>query len=219
MEEIQLEAIWKEFDRKIEEARILNWQAWAVNLETFTHLQTLKASNILGSLARFKVRALVLGVGWVLFLGFLVYANHWENPFFGISLCMIMAFTLIAIVTYLRQVMLIRGIDYSRSVVETQQRLSSLKASTIRSVRIGFLQMPFYCTWYWSLRWMKETNFWLIALPITLCFVWLSIWLYRNISLRNVDKKWFKILFGNKEWTSIVRAMNEIEEIENFKKR
>jgi hypothetical protein len=63
-----------------------------------------------------------------------------------------------------------------------------------------------------------DWGFWLIAVPIALLFAYASIWLYRNINYRNMDKKWFRILFGSSEWTSVIKATNFINEIDEFRK-
>ena len=62
------------------------------------------------------------------------------------------------------------------------------------------------------------TAFFLISLPITLFFVFVSIWLYKNINYKNADKKWLKILFSGKEWTSVIKAVKFMKEIEDFKR-
>jgi len=64
---------------------------------------------------------------------------------------------------------------------------------------------------------MKDLKFWLIAFPVTLLLALAAIWLYRNISLKNSHRKWFKILFNSREWTSVIKAMEFMKEIEAFK--
>lgn len=220
MEDINLENIWKAYDRKLEEARILNLQSWVVNMQTFEYLQTHKARTTLHSLGRFKVGAILIGVVWVAFLGLLVYGNAWRNVYFSCSLILLMLFSILAIAVYIKQILLIREVNYSESIMVTQQKLEELQFSTIRVVRILWLQMPLYTTWYWNRDWIMHDslNFGLIQLPITLFFVFLSIWLYRNISVKNAGKRWFRILLGNKEWGSVMEAIHYLKEIEEFKK-
>ena len=62
------------------------------------------------------------------------------------------------------------------------------------------------------------TAFFLISLPIALFFVFVSIWLYRNINYKNADKKWFKMIFSSKEWTSVIKAIKFMKDIEDFKR-
>jgi glucan phosphoethanolaminetransferase (alkaline phosphatase superfamily) len=219
MEDQELKDIWAAYDKKLEEARILNLQSWALNLKCFEELQTHKVRSKLSSLANFKWIAIVLGIVYVLFLGMLVYFVRWRNIYFSVSISMIVLITLIALVVYIKQIVIIKQINYSDSITDTQEKLSTLQSSTINIVRIAWLQLPFWSTWFWSSKWIlyDPMNFWLIAFPITLFFAGLAIWLYRNISIKNRDKKWFTILFGHPEWTSIRKAMEFMKEIEVFK--
>jgi len=219
MDDIELKNMWKAYDQKMEEAKILNLPSWAVTSKTFEYLKTHKAQSILKSLSTFKKWAVALGILWLLFLGILVYGTHFKNLYFTISVISIMLFTIIAIAVYIKHINLINQINYGESILDTQKKLTELQTSTIKMVRILWLQMPFYTTFYWNTKWMNsDIQFWLIAFPITLFFTVLSIWLYRNISLKNADKKWIKILLGDKEWTSIINAKRYLDEIEEYKK-
>ena len=121
---------------------------------------------------------------------------------------------------YIRHIILIRQISYSNSITETQKKISALQTSTINIGRVLWAQLPFHTTWFWSSRMIDYSTWktWLIPIPVTLLFVFAAIWLLRNISLKNADKKWFRILFGSTEWTSLIKAKNFLHEIEDFKK-
>ena len=45
MDDLELNTLWKEYDRKLEESRVLNLQTWAVNRQTFEWLQAHRAVN------------------------------------------------------------------------------------------------------------------------------------------------------------------------------
>jgi hypothetical protein len=218
MEDINLEQLWKEHNQELSHAKLLNLQSWAVNCKTFEYLQTHKAQSKLKSLAIFKGWAVFLGILWVLFLGVLVYGNHFTNIYFSTSVLMILLFSVFAIGAYIRQIVLINQINLSGNVVEVQEKLTQLKASTINTIRILWLQLPFYTTFFWNSKWMSgDIKFWLIAFPITVSFTLIAIWLCRNIAYRNAHKKWFRILLGNKEWGTLVKAIDYLKEIEAFK--
>ncbi|HMH20671.1 MAG TPA: hypothetical protein VK563_02790 [Puia sp.] len=221
MEDTELKEMWKEYEQKIEQAKVLNLQAWAVNLQTFEYLQAHKAKTKLSSLASFKTWMVVFGMLWVVALGMLIYGNQLRNLYFTVSVAMLLLFTLIANAVYIKHIILIRQMNYSESIVTMQEKLSELQASTIHIVRILWLQMPFYTTWFWNQQWVTQggKNFWLTAAPATLFFCWLSIWLYRNISYKNVNKKWFRMLFRGKDWDSVIKAIQYLDEIEEFKNR
>ena len=221
MEDIEIKNIWQSYDKKIEEARLLNLQSWALNLRCFETIQIQKAQSKLSFLSRFKIFAVALGIGWVLFLGVLVYGNNFENIYFGISVSIIMLFSIFAIAVYIKHIILIKQIDYSESITNTQKNLARLQLSTINSTRIVWMQLPFYTTWFWSSKWITDNgiNFWLIAFPVTLLFCLLAIFLYKNITIENMNKKWVTaLMMTGPEYKSVLKAKEFISEIEEFKK-
>lgn len=214
---MELKNLWNSTVQNIDEAKILNLQSWTLNRNTFENLQKFRAQSALKSLARIKKWAVVLGMIWVIFLGLLVYGNRFQNLYFTVSACMLIFFTIAAILVYSYHIILIKKINFCESVVEAQTAITKLQTSSLSIIRLLWLQMPFYTTFFWSTKWITSDYwFWLTAFPITLFCTLLSIWLFKNISLQNVNKKWFKVLL-NKEWTSLSSAEKYLNEIEEFK--
>lgn len=221
MNDTQLNDILEVYNHKIEEAKTLNLQSWVLNLQCFETLQKQKAKSKLKSLINFKIVAIVLGILWMLFLGDLFFHSlEMSRIFFLISCGAIMIFTIIAIAVYLYHIILIDKINNSENVVQTQESIARLQLSTINVTRILFLQTPFYCTFWWSVPMIKSSplSYWLISFPIALLLTFVAIWLYKNISIRNANKRWFGILFNSPEWTNLVKANIFLEEINSFKK-
>lgn len=212
MEETTLQHIWKAQDAKLDKAMKLN-------LFLLESVQKQKAESKLNSLAKLKLWAVVLGIIWSLFLGLLIYGNQLQNMYFTISTGMILLFTILAIAVYIKHVGMIRGLDYSMSITDTQKRLSELQRSTFNT-RFLFLQTPFYTTFFWSTGMINGSGiyFWLICIPITLLFTILSVWLYRNLTAENMHKKWVRALINSTpEHTSVIQAQHFLSEIEEFK--
>lgn len=221
MNDIQLQQLWAEYDTRLEQAKLLNMQAWALNLQSKEAIQMHKAKSKLNKLASYKKWVVALGVIWVLLLSFLVFNTiTWQGIFFNISAGAIAITTIIAIAFYIHHIVLIQKVDNSESIVTAQQTLALLQASTLRSIRIIWLQLPFYCTFYLSPALLQKagTPFIIIHTAITLLFIWAAVWLYRNINYTNRHKKWFKFLMGSIEWTSIIKAAQFLDEVEEFKK-
>ena len=221
MEEAQLNQLLASYNQQLEEAKVLNLQSWVLNYKCFETMQTQKAKSKLRNLVSFKIIAIVIGILWVSFLGYLLYYSlEMSKIFFVISAGAIILITSAAIFVYAYHIVLIIQINNSESVLKTQETIARLQLSTINIVRILFLQAPFYCTFWWSSKIIKESlpAFWLISVPVALLFTIGSLWLYKNISLKNMHKKWFKILFNSPEWTTLSKAAAFLEEIDNFKK-
>ena len=220
MDDNDLKNIWKMYEQKLEEARVLNLQSWALNIRCFETLQQQKMKSKLTRLALFKIMMLVLGVPWTFFLGFLfVNSLSWPKIFFALSTGAVFFIYLYVIFEYIRHLVLINQISNSESIVQTQLKLAELKSATLRITRILFLQAPFYTTFFYTPKWAAagDPGFWFIGVPVTLLFTAAAIWLYRNIAYKNAGKKWFRILFNSPEWSYVVQSMGFIQEIEAFK--
>ncbi len=220
MEDIELKNIWKSYERRLEEAQLLNLQSWALNMQCFEMLQRQKMKSKLGRLALVKTLMIAAGIVWVVMLGFLVlHSLQWHKIFFTLSVGAILLFNLYAIAAYIGHLVLIQQINNSEQIVDTQLKLARLQRSTLQIVRILFLQTPFYCTWFIRPADIIPGNwqFYCITLPIILVFVVLTAWLYRNISYRNIEKKWFRAMFRGAEWTYVAQSIDFVKEIEAFK--
>ncbi len=221
MNDTELKNLLESYNRQMEESKVLNLQSWVLNLQCFETLQKQKAKSKLKSLSNIKIAAVVLGIVWILFLAYVLYYSlEMQKVFFVISAVAILIVTLTAVVVYLYHIFLIRKINNSENVLQTQEAIARLQLSTLNITRILFLQAPFYCTFWWNMEMIKNSaySFWLISFPIALLFGCASAWLYKNISMKNAHKKWFKFLFNSLEWTSLIKANDFLDEIESFKK-
>ena len=133
---------------------------------------------------------------------------------------MIMLITIAAIAIYLKHIVLIKELDYSQSITDTQKKLAKLQASTFNN-RFILLQTPFYTTFFWSTEMIQAsvTKFCLIAVPITLLFTLLTLWVYKNLTPLKMHKKWVSYLLKNDpEQVPVMQAQKFLNEIEEFKK-
>ncbi len=213
MEDITLKDIWKAQDEKLEKTMKLN-------LYLLESLQKQKTESKLNRLARFKFWVAILGVLFCAFVGILIWGNWFSNPYFTVSMIMIFLFTAIAVVVYIKHYVLLKRINYSDSITNTQEKLAWLQISTINITRILLLQTPFYTTWFWTPGdAFQNDKFWMISLPATMLFVLITAWLYINISPKNMHKKWVsRFMNVGIEYKSVMQARNFLTELEEFKK-
>jgi len=212
MDNIEILNLWKQYDAKLE-------KTLSLNQKIIIELQQQKAKKALRPAKRIKLFAVIAGIIYVLVLAYLVYHSlSFEKIFFVGSLSISIVITTIAIATYIHQLVLINEIDNSEHVIYIQQRLAKLQASTLKIVGLLLLQLPFYSTWYINFEWINRSPnaFYFIHVPVVLLFALASIWLYKNINIKNKDKKWFRFLFSGPEWTSIIKSGQFLDEIESF---
>jgi hypothetical protein len=218
MENTEIISIWKSHDSKLEQTLVLNKSI----AEEITRK---KVKSALSSMTLIKLLAVVAGIVWVIFLD-LILTNLIVNAFDQVSLFFLVSasiqvlITKVAIGVYIHQLLLIHKTDISESITETQERLAKLKSSTLLVTRILLLQLPLWTTFYLHRAMLESGNAILLILQaiVTLSFCYLAIWLFMNIKYENKDKKWFRLLFSGAEWVPIIKSMELLKEVEEFKK-
>jgi hypothetical protein len=213
MEDTEIINLWKSYDKKLEENLLFNRK----NAEDITKM---KVQSFLASMKPLKIFTILVGFVWVGFVDILII-NLFPiaNPFFLISAVIQVLLTKLAIGIYLYQLILIHQADISEPILATQEKLSRLKSSTLWVARLLFLQLPVWTTFYWNESMLENGNVWLYTLQIivTASFTYLAIWLFFNIKYENRDKKWFRFIFNGKEWNPVIKSMELLSQIDEYR--
>lgn len=213
MENTDIINLWKSYDKKLEENLVLN-------KKNATDITQLKVQSLLKSMRPIKLFIIITGIVWVIFVDVLIINFfHIASPFLLISAVIHVLLTKLAIGIYLYQVILIYQVDISEPVLATQNKLASLKSSTLWVARLSFLQLPIWTIFYWNKSMLENGNFWLYAIQfiVTVSFVVISVWLFFNIKYENRDKKWFQFIISGIEWNPVIKSMELYREVEEFK--
>jgi hypothetical protein len=213
MENTDIINLWKSYDKKLEENLVLN-------KKNATDITQLKVQSLLKSMRPIKLFIIITGIVWVIFVDVLII-NFFQiaSPFLLISAVIHVLLTKLAIGIYLYQVILIYQVDISEPVLATQDKLASLKSSTLWVARLSFLQLPIWTIFYWNRSMLENGNFWLYAIQfiVTVSSVITSVWLFFNIKYENRDKKWFQLIISGIEWNPVIKSMELYHEVEEFK--
>ena len=208
----EFQQLWKAYDAKLEKSLQLN-------LRLLQEVQSQKAKSVLRSFIASRILGIVIGM---LYLALLVIAFWYvrTQPVMAVSFAVFIACTVIAIGMYMREIGVIRKISYGSNIVDTQQKLAGIKSSIIWTLRISWVQLPFWSTFFVSNELLRKggREFWMIETPITLLLAILAVVLYKNITIENAQKKkWVKGLIRGAGMKSLTRAMDFMKEIEDFK--
>jgi len=216
MNELELKKLWQATNEKLEKTLALN----SINQGEISQL---KVVHFISSMKPTKLFALITGIIWVGFgTTFLshkyLYAFSETNKYFLFSASIQVGLSAIALFVYLHQLITIYQIDITDTILKTQKKLARLKISTLWVTRILFLQLPVWTTFWWTDVMFREWNVvqWLITGSFTITFAFAAIWLFVNIRYENRDKKWFKLIFNGKEWTPLIKAMELLEQVEEY---
>lgn len=182
-------------------------------------LQHNKAKARIKSLLLSKILSIIFGVTFVWFI-VVTFLTFYPNLYFAVSGGCIILLTVITIVDYIRQIFIIADMNFDDSLVQTQQKLVFLQTSIVRSVRVSFLQLPFYTTFYITQGMVQSGGvpFWIFMSIFTGSFIAIALFLYKNICYKNINRKWVRTLLDGSGGKSLIKAMEFMNEIEEFKK-
>lgn len=217
MDELELKKLWQATNLKLEESLV-------INRNISDEITKMKIHNFLGSMKPIKIFTLLIGILWVGITGTVVvnlflFASANVNLFFLFSATIQIGLTAIALIIYIYQLIKIYEVDITDPILKTQKRLANLKTSTLWITRILILQLPVWTTFYWNSSMFENGNWllWIIQGIVTLSFGYVAIWLFINIRYENKNKKWFKFIFNGMEWTPLIKSMELLEQIEDYK--
>lgn len=217
MDELELKKLWKTTNSKLEESFVTHKN----NTEDISHE---KIHGMLVSMKPIKIYTLLLGILWVGIGGgalISLYLNSYReaNKFFLFSASIQVGLTAIALFVYLYQLITIYQVDITEPIIRTQEKLASLKTTTLWVTRILFLQLPVWTTFWWNETMLTDWGIlqWVVILFFTISFTAIAIWLFFNIKYENRNKKWFQLIFSSKEWTPLTKSMELLEQVKEYK--
>ena len=208
----EFQEIWKAYDVKLEKSLQLN-------LRLLQEVQSQKAKSVLRSFIALRILGIVIGLLYLLLLVFFFWYVR-TQPVMAVSFAVFIICTVIAIGEYIHEIGVIQGISYGDNIVDTQRKLAGIQSTIIRTLRISWVQLPFWATFFVSNELLRKggREFWMIEIPITLVLTILAVVLYKNITIENAQKKkWVKKMIRGTGMKSLTRAMDFLKEIENFK--
>jgi hypothetical protein len=139
--------------------------------------------------------------------------------FFVGSFSMILISTVLAVFLYVKDIFIIKQIDNSESVTITQRKLATLQFSIMKSVRILWLQLPFYTIWYLNYELIVHGSiiFWIVQIFSTGLTTWLALWLFKNMNYENLSNKRVRNFMHGYGFYSVIQSLDFVKEIDNFK--
>jgi hypothetical protein len=218
MNELELKTLWQTSNEKIEKNLFIS----QVNT---IEISRLKIVNLLNSMKPVKLVTLIIGIFWVGIGAFIlsnIYLNAYSeaNKYFLFSATIQVLLTAMALFIYIYQLIEINQIEIYEPVLKVQEKLARLRMATLWSAKILFLQLPVWTTFWWNETMFSNWNIlqWAMTAIITLLFTIIAIWLFFNIKIENKNKTWFKMIFNGKEWTPLLKSIELLDIINEYKK-
>ncbi|CAN5447997.1 hypothetical protein BH10BAC2_BH10BAC2_33430 [soil metagenome] len=219
MELNQMKSIWQSYDNKLEKSLKLNMRCLEM-------IQGQKVKSILAPLLWLRVFEILLHVIVVYWLAGFLY-KHFSEIYVAVSAAALLAFFTIALVNAVKQIVIIKQMDYSDDIVTIQSSLIMLQTHIVDYIRLTFLGMPMYLA-YPIIAFKALANFdivsklhggwWIGQVIFSIVLMPVCVWLYRQVSYKNIHKKWVKFIIEKSSGNSVAKAMQFIKELEALKK-
>lgn len=223
MELTEVKSIWQAYDRKLT-------TSFSLNLHVLDFIQTEKIKSKLNPLFRQRFVEILFHSAALILLSFF-FVSHFFQFRYSASAFMLMLFYLLAFVGCLKQLVLIRRVDYGGDIVSLQRSLVTLQTHRINFARLSVLSIPaclafpvvvtqvikdLHLTAFADFDILAKSNgnWWNAQLAATLVLIPLGIWVYNQVSYRNIDKNWVKNFIQVSSGTRIRKALEFAKELE-----
>ena len=169
----------------------------------------------------------------ILLLVVFIIQNITEIPY-ALSGFLLLAFYSILFSDAWKQMKIIKGLDYNADLVSLQSSLLRLQTHIVRYARLAVLLIPAllafpvvatkvikdYKVSMWSdfdiIR-QSNGNWWTAQIIATIVLVPLGIWFYREISFRNIHKKWVKDFIRKFSGARVTKSLEFLHELQGLK--
>jgi hypothetical protein len=218
MELSEIKLMWQAYDTKLEKSLKLN-------LHCLEMIQAQKVKSKLTPLFWQRFVEIMLHLIVIFWLSRFLYKNFSQFPY-AISAIALILFYIIAFVNCLKQIIIIKQMDYCNDIVTIQSSLVILQTYIVNYMRLTFLCIPTYLA-YPIIAFKALTNFdivsqlhgnwWTGQIIFSIILIPVCVWLYKEISYKNIHKKWVKYIIQKSSGIRVTKALEFIRELETLR--
>jgi len=226
MELNEVMPLWEMYDKKLEKAVKLN--------QRFIHL--IEAEKVKSSLAPLfwrRIAEVIIQTGWMLLLVVFLVKNFYQAAY-AVSALVLIAFFIVALINNIKQLIIIKRMDYSSDIVTIQSSLAMLQANNLNYARMVILFIPaclaFPVVFFRAMRdfhivvfenidiiTLTGGHWWTAQLAATLALIPLGIWCYTQLSYKNIHKKWVRDFIERSSGRRVRKALEFMKELHSLK--
>lgn len=226
MELDELKTMWLTNNVKLEKSLRLNEQ----NVEL---LQSQTVVSKLTPLYRQRVIECIFHfIAFVLLIAFLI-KNVKQFPY-AISAIALMVFYMTTFINALKQIILIRNMDFNKDLATTQSSLIMLQTHIINYAKLAILFIPTFLAYPTIIsKVIKDFNitaladfdiitksngsWWTAQMVAFIILIPLGIWFYKTVTYKNMNKKWVKDFIQKSSGTRVTKALEFLRELQSLK--
>jgi len=219
MEAGDLKKILETYDTKLNEKLSLNVTSLkSINLD--------KAEKNTQSILIYRIAEIVVFSLLTMFIGNYIGSN-WNQTHLAISGIIVGVFTLIALSGSIGQVVLLQQIDFAKPIVDIRKKIELVNSHSLLFLKLMFLSAPIW----WSyvvvgsdylfnidLYNNMDANFVLKYLMVNSLLIIPMVWFLNKLTYKNLNVKWIRKTIGFFVGTKTMKALEFLNDIEEFER-
>lgn len=226
MELNELKSMWQTYDAKIEKTLKLNQRV-------VEEVQSQKVKSKLTPLLGQRITELAFHSAALALLTVFLYWNFYNFPY-AASAVLLIAFYTVCLSNAVKQIKIIKQMDYSNDVISIQSSLVMLQTNTLNYARLTVLCLPTLLAYppvvskalkdlhltifgNFDIIAASHGNWWTAQFFSTIVLIPLSIWIYKQVSYKNIDKGWVKDFIQMSSGTRVRKSIEFMNELESLK--
>lgn len=222
----EVRSLWTVYDKKLDATLKLNQH----------FIDLIETEKVKSSLTPLFWRRIAEGIVQLGCMAILVVflVRHFYEPAYSVSAFALIAFYMVALMNSIRQLVVIKRMDYSNDIVTIQSGLAMLQTHNLRYARMVVLFIP-ACLAFPTvvLKGIRDLHiaaftdkdmmtlsgghWWTAQLAATLALVPLGIWFYNQLSYKNLHKKWVRDFIQRSSGRRVRRAAAFMKELHSLK--
>ena len=219
MEANELKELMVSYDAKLDRILTLNESSLKKLKLDKTRKQTRYIATLRSiEVVSFGILAIILG-------GYVV--DKWSNTPLAVSGIIFHIVTLIALIGSIAQLVLLQQIDYAKPIVEIRKKIELVNSHSLLFLKLVFLSAPVW--WAYPLVALDyffdidlfihlDSDFVLRYVIINALLLFPLIWFLKKLTYKNMHIKWVRKTIGFFTGTKTKKALDFLNEIEEFEK-
>ena len=226
MELDELKTMWLSNDAKLERSLKLNERSIEL-------IQTHKVASKLTPLYRQRVVESIFHSAAIILLVAFLFKNLSEFPY-AISAIALLAFYLTTLINALKQINLIKRMDFNNDLATIQSALVVLQTHILNYAKLSvlfiatFLAYPTILTkvikdfdikaWAdFDIMTKSNGSWWTVQMAAFVILIPLGLWFRKEITYKNMHKKWVKNFIQKSSGTRVTKALEFLKELQDLK--